>query len=32
MHIWIRKEDLPKWQAIANKPEWLHTMINKEIS
>lgn len=22
--IWIRKEDEAKWQAIADKPEWLH--------
>lgn len=22
--IWIRKEDEAKWQAIKDKPEWLH--------
>lgn len=22
--IWIRKEDWPAWEAIQDKPEWLH--------
>ena len=26
--IYIRKPDLAKWQAIANKPDWLHEHIN----
>jgi hypothetical protein len=23
--IWIRNEDLPKWESIADRPEWLHS-------
>lgn len=26
--IWIRKEDEEKWNAIENKPAWLHEQIN----
>lgn len=29
--IWIRDVDYPNWQAIADKPEWLHTVLNKEV-
>lgn len=29
IHIWIRKEDLPKWKAIEDKPKWLHEKINQ---
>lgn len=25
--IFIRKDDLPKWQAIPNKSEWLHNAL-----
>lgn len=28
--IWVRKEDLEKWNAIENKPRWLHGHLNKE--
>jgi hypothetical protein len=27
--IWVRNEDYPKWQAIEDKPEWLHDHINQ---
>lgn len=26
--IYIRNDDYPKWQAIADKPEWLHEHLN----
>jgi len=26
--IYIRQEDLKKWNSIKNKPEWLHLAIN----
>lgn len=26
--IWIRKEDEAKWNAIKDRPEWLHHMLN----
>lgn len=26
--IFIRKDDLPKWQALENKSEWLHSKLN----
>lgn len=26
-HIWVRKEDEAAWQAIADKPAWLHTQL-----
>lgn len=26
--IWIRNEDYDKWEAIADKPEWVHRAIN----
>ena len=28
VNIYIRKEDEDKWNAIANKPEWLHEHLN----
>lgn len=28
--IYIRSEDWNKWQAISNKPEWLHTHLNED--
>jgi hypothetical protein len=27
--IWIRKEDEDKWNAIADKPEWLHEHLQR---
>ena len=29
--IWIRKEDYDKWQAIADKPAWLHKHLNNPL-
>jgi SPX domain protein involved in polyphosphate accumulation len=29
--IWIRQEDYDKWQAIENKPEWLHEHLNSKL-
>lgn len=26
--IWIRNEDMEVWNAIQDKPEWLHKVIN----
>jgi len=26
--IWVRKDDLSKWRAIGNKPQWLHEQLN----
>lgn len=26
--IWIRNEDWDQWEAIDNKPEWLHERLN----
>lgn len=27
-NIYVRNEDLPLWEAIENKPEWLHAVLN----
>lgn len=29
VNIWIRKEDFPIWEAIKNKPEFIHNSIVK---
>lgn len=30
VHIWVRKEDWAQWQAITDKPAWLHSKINED--
>lgn len=32
VHIWIKKDDWDKWQAIADKPEWLHEHLNADLA
>lgn len=27
-HIWVREEDLPAWEAIKDKPRWVHESLN----
>jgi hypothetical protein len=29
-NIWIRKQDLPKWDSIENKSEWVHEKLREE--
>lgn len=29
--IWIRNEDVSKWETIANRPEWLHEHLGIDI-
>lgn len=29
VNIYIRNEDVENWEAIENKPEWLHLNLNK---
>lgn len=31
VNIWIRKEDEQKWDAIADKPAWLHCVLNGHV-
>lgn len=31
-HIWVRAEDDEKWQAIADKPAWLHEHLSGDES
>lgn len=28
-NIWIREEDVTKWQAIQDRPQWLHEHLNQ---
>lgn len=28
-NIWVRKEDLDKWEKISNKSEWLHEQLSE---
>lgn len=30
--IWIRKEDEDAWNAIKDRPEWLHAALNHQIT
>lgn len=30
--IFIRNGDLPKWKALENKSEWMHTMLSEGLS
>lgn len=30
VNIWIRKEDLDKWNAVGDKPGWIHSNLNKQ--
>lgn len=31
-HIWIRKEDESAWNTIKDRPEWLHAMLNNQVT
>jgi len=31
VNIWIRVEDVDKWNAIKNRPEWLHEKLNEDV-
>jgi hypothetical protein len=30
VNIYIRKEDVDKWDAIENRPEWIHEKLNED--
>ncbi len=27
VNLWVRKSDLKKWEAIINKPDWVHEVL-----
>lgn len=32
VHVWVKKEDRDLWNAIVDKPAWLHAHLNGECS